>query len=153
MAKATSTQGCLRQVQLKEIARRYAGFDPVRNILLTLVQFFAESFAAHHFGADEGAVIAQRLLFAVQAMEETRQSEFNFSSPSCKVCSEIVTGNERRFMAAITNVRRVKLSTSVTELIFLSKGNHTSRLINRINNLCAVLPSISSTYSTKQMEA
>ena len=87
MAKATSIQGCPRQVQPKEIARRYAGLDSVENILLTLVRFFAESLAAHHFRADEGAVIAQRLLFAVQAMQETRQSVFNFSSPSCKVRS------------------------------------------------------------------
>ena len=109
-------------------------------------------YAAHHFGADEGAVITQRLLFALQAMRKNTRSEFNFSAPSCKVCSEIVTENERRFMAAITNVRRGKASLTVTELMFLCEGNDTSRLIECINNLCAVLPPVSSIYSTEQTE-
>ena len=45
MAKATSTRNCPRQLQTREIARSCAGFDPVESTLLTLVRFFAESFA------------------------------------------------------------------------------------------------------------
>ena len=166
MAKATSTRNCPRQLQTREIARSCAGFDPVESTLLTLVRFFAESFAmpqtqswlrsidyaAHYFGSDKGAVITQRLLFALQAMRETRRSEFNFSTPSCEVCSEIVTEHERRFMAAIRNVRRGRASPMVTELMFLCEGNDTRKLIECINNLCAALPPASSVYSTEQTE-
>ena len=162
MAKALYNQNCPRQLQPNEVARRCAGFDPVENTLLTLVRFFAETFAMpqtqswmrsidyaeQQFGTDKGAVVAQRLLLALQAMRKTKRSQFHFSAPSCKWCSDIVTENERRFVAAIANLRRGKSSQTITELMFLCEGNNTSNLINCINNLCAVLPPVSDIHST-----
>ena len=79
MTKATSSKICSRQLESNEIARSCAGLDHDENTLLTLLRFFLESFAfpqsqrwvrsidtaAHYFGADKGAIITQRLLYAL----------------------------------------------------------------------------------------
>jgi len=76
MAGRMNNRNCQRQVQSKEFPRKSLDIDPVENILLTLVRFFAESFAmpqtqswvrsinyaTQHFGADAGTVIAKQIL-------------------------------------------------------------------------------------------
>ena len=166
MAGRMNNRNCQRQVQSKEFPRKSLDIDPVENILLTLVRFFAESFAmpqtqswvrsinyaTQHFGADEGAVIAQRLLLVLLVMQKNKPSGFNFSAPSCKICSEIVTEDERRFMAAIKSVRKGNSSQTIIELMFLCEGQDTGRLTDCIKKLCAVLPSGTSIRTTKHME-
>ena len=167
MAKVTSDQNCPRQIEPSEIARSSAGFDPDEDVLLTLTRYFMESFAmppsqswlrafhcaACHFGADEGAVVMQRLLFALQAMRSSRKSTFCFNAPECAVCSEIVTENERRFMAAITNARRGKPGAMTTELMLLCEGNDISLPEECFQSLSSALPPIVSGHRAEQGEA
>ena len=94
MAKATSHQNCPRQIEQKEIARSSAGFDPDEDVLLTLTRYLTKALAmppsqswlravhcaACHFGADNGAIVMQRLVFALQAMRSSRRSAFCFNA-------------------------------------------------------------------------
>ena len=167
MAKATSNHSCPRQIEPKEIARSSAGFDPDEDVLLTLTRYFMESFvmppsqswlrvfqcAASHFGPDKGAIVMQRLLFALQAMRSSRKSVFCFNAPNCPVCGEIVTEHERRFMAAITNVRRGQPGAMMTELMLLCEGNDFSLVAECFQNLSSALPPIASAHRAEREEA
>ena len=166
MAGRMNNRNCQRQVQSKEFPRKSLDIDPVENILLTLVRFFAESFAmpqtqswvrsinyaTQHFGTDEGAVIAQRLLLVLLVMQKNKPSGFNFSAPSCKICSEVVTQDERRFMAAIKSVRERNFRQTVMELMFLWEGQDASRFIDDIKDLRTVLPYGISICTTKHLQ-
>ena len=116
-------RNCQGQVQYDEYARKSLVFDPVENILLTLVRFFAECFvtdwtrncvrsanyAAQYFGADAGTVDPQLIHRVPLVMQKNKSFVLNFSAPRSKICSEIVTHDERRFMAAIKSTRKENL--------------------------------------------
>jgi hypothetical protein len=167
MAKATSHQNCPRQIEQKEIARSSAGFDPDEDVLLTLTRYLVEAFAmppsqswlravhcaACHFGADNGAIVMQRLVFALQAMRSSRRSAFCFNAPECPVCSEIVTEHERHFMAVITNARRAKPGAMLPKLMLLCEGNDISIPRECFQNLSSALPPIASAHRAKRGEA
>ena len=84
MAGKMRNRNCHRQVQYDEYARKSLVFDPVENILLTLVRFFVECFltawtrnwvrstnyATQHFSADAGTVVAQQILRVPLVMQK-----------------------------------------------------------------------------------
>ena len=147
---------CCRAPVSKEILRYNVGLDHDEDMLLTLARFYFESFAvpdthswmrgideaALHFGDDKGAIVAQRLLFALQSMRFARRSVFNFNSPTCEECSSIVTEHERRLMAAIQGVRLGWQSIVKTELMMLCEGNDTAIVEQSFVKLAAALPAV-----------
>ena len=147
---------CCRAPVSKEILRYNVGLDHDEDMLLTLARFYFESFAvpdthswmrgideaALHFGDDKGAIVAQRLLFALQSMRFARRSVFNFNSPTCEECSSIVTEHERRLMAAIQGVRLGWQSIVKTELMMLCEGNDTAIVEQSFVKLAAALPAL-----------
>ena len=104
-------QNCRGQVQYDEYARKSLVFDPVENILFTLIPFFAGCsvtawsrnwvrsaiYAAQYFGADAGTVDAQQIHRVPFVMQKNKSFVLNFSAPRSKICSEFVTQDERRF--------------------------------------------------------
>jgi len=147
---------CCRAPVSKEILRYNVGLDHDEDMLLTLARFYFESFAvpdthswmrgideaALHFGDDKGAIVAQRLLFALQSMRFARRSVFNFNNPTCEGCSSIVTEHERRLMAAIQGVRLGWQSIVKTELMMLCEGNDTAIVEQSFVKLAAALPAV-----------
>ena len=154
MTKATSSKICSRQLESKEIPRSCAGLDHDEDILLTLLRFFLESFAfpqsqswvrsidcaAHYFGADKGAIITQRLLYALDALRSSRRSDFRFNAPSCSACSAIITEDERRFMTAVIKARRGIKGPLAAELMLLCEGNDITLVMECVVDLCDALP-------------
>ena len=147
---------CCRSTNSKETLRCNVGLDHDEDILLTLARFYFESFAvpnthswmrgideaAIHFGDDKGAIVAQRLLFALQSMRFARRSVFNFNCPTCEGCSSIVTEHERRLMVVIQGVRLGWDSTVKTELMMLCEGNDTTMVEQSFVKLAAALPAV-----------
>ena len=123
MAGKMRNQNCKEQVQSKEYPQESLVFDPIENFLRTLVRFFAECFvtpwtrdlvrptnyAAQHFGVDAGTIIAQQKLRDFLVIQKNKPSALNFPAPRSKICSEIVTHDERRFIAAIKSTRKGNL--------------------------------------------
>ena len=162
MAQANPNDVCFRVIQGKEIQRSKAGLDDDEDVLLTLARCYFETFAmpetqswmrcfdlaACHFGADTGAVVSQRLLFALQAMRCSRRSVFGFNAPHCKGCSKIMTEHERRLMTVIKSTRHKQFGTMRMELMMLCEGNDTALAETCFDSLCAALPTV--THYTQQ---
>ena len=85
-------------------------------------------------------------------MQKHKPFVLNFLAPRSKICSEVVTQDERRFMAAIKSVRERNFRQTVMELMFLWEGQDASSFIDYIKDLCAVLPYGTSICTTKHQE-
>ena len=166
MAGKMRNRNCHGQVQYDEYARKSLVFDPVENILLTFVRFFAECFvmawtrywvgsanyAAQYFGADAGTVDAQQIHLVPLVMQKSKSFVLNFSAPRSKICSEVVTQDERRFMEATKRVREGNFRQTLMKLTFLWEVQESSSLIDSTKTLCAVLPYGTSICTIKHLE-
>ncbi len=104
------------------------------------------------FGADAGTVDAQQIHRVPLVMQKNKSFVLNFSAPSCKIFSEVVTQDERRFMAAIKSVREGNFRQTVMKSTFLWEVQESSSLIDSIKTLCAVLPYSTSICTIKHLQ-
>lgn len=154
MTKSSINLHCNRVLQSKEIMRCDADLDTIESHLLTIARFYFQSFAVPEshswigaleqseaaFGDIKGPLVGTRLLCALMAVRQARQSVYCFNSPTCPDCAAIVTEHERRFMTAIQAMRAGRKGQAKTELMMLCEGNETNPSLEALTRLVSVLP-------------
>lgn len=91
--------------------------------------------ATEAFTIAHGPQIAVRTLEALQSVRMSRRSMFQFNSPTCPCCSQIVTEHERRFMAALRCARSGEPGHAKLELMMLCEGNDTDPALDAMERL------------------
>lgn len=91
------------------------------------------------FNSTYGPQIAARALNALQEVRMSRRSMFNFNSPTCPSCCEIVTEHERRFMTALDCVRAGAIGQAKIELIMLCEGNDVIPALDAMSRLNSLI--------------
>ncbi|MEP3329760.1 hypothetical protein [Sedimentitalea sp.] len=143
---------CLRQLSDKESLVIHADFHPDELSSLIVIRRFCQSFASNGndawicgfaaaeeiWGEDEGAKIAHRLMHVLQAMRASRTSVFSFSSPTCPICSQVLTEHERRLITAIRYARQSQPERAGLQLLMLCEGNPTERVMDQLRKLSTV---------------
>lgn len=133
---------------LKELDLSCA-YQPVLQILRLYLQSVAEpgslAWMAALAGAEEaydrtyGPQIAVRVLTVMQRVRVSRRSVFDFNSPVCPTCSQIVSEHERRFMIALDCAGDGRLGQAQMELIMLCEGNDVDEALSAMDDLNRVI--------------
>ncbi|MEY8828230.1 hypothetical protein AB9K34_07415 [Sedimentitalea sp. XS_ASV28] len=143
---------CMRQLSDKESLVIHADLEPDDLNCLIVIRKFCQSFAPTGNGAwidgfvtaedmwgeKDGVRIAHRLMHVLQAMRESRSSVFSFSSPTCPVCSQILTEHERRLITAIRSARQGRPERAGLQLLMLCEGNPTDDVMEQLKSLATV---------------
>ncbi len=141
------------------------GFDAFEIGLLAVLRHFCNCFCApqsqawlnaygiatERWGISEGPKAAQSLLAVAEAMRRSRQSIFVFSSPTCLVCSENITPNERQFMQVIHSVRRGNLGVARTAAMMLCEGGDTQAFVEAAVLLAGLFPATEGLGAKREM--
>lgn len=119
------------------------GLDGFEIGLLAVLRNFCTSFcspqsqawmnayglATQRWGISDGPKAAQSLLAVAEAMRRSRPTMFVFSNPTCLVCRERITANERQFMQVIHAARRGNLGVARTAAMMLCEGGDTQAFV------------------------
>ncbi|NJS39155.1 MAG: hypothetical protein HC783_09165 [Rhodobacteraceae bacterium] len=130
------------------------GLDGFEIGLLALLRHFCTSFSAPHsqawmnayciaterWGINDGPKAAQSLLVVTEAMRRSRSTPFVFSNPTCLICREHITPNERQFMQAVHAVRRGNISVARTAAMMLCEGGDTDAFLQAAVAMAGLFP-------------
>lgn len=130
-----------------------AGFDSFELAVLAISRLFFQSFAVPDsqawtrsygeayevFSDQQASQINASVLATVQAMRMSRRSGFSFSSPDCENCCQLLSENERQFMAAITAARRGQRSALHANAMVLCEGNDAALFVSAVHDLSHLL--------------
>ena len=130
------------------------GLDAFEVGLLAVLRHFCTSFcapqsqawrsaygiAAERWGINDGPKAAQCLLTVAEAMRRSRPTTFVFSSPTCLICRERITPNERQFMQVIHAARRSNLGVARTAAMMLCEGGDTQDFVQAALAMAGLFP-------------
>jgi glutamate mutase epsilon subunit len=100
----------------------------------------AYGIATERWGISAGPKAAQSLLTAAEAMRRSRPTVFVFSSPTCLICREHITPNERQFMQVIHAARRGDVGVAQTAAMMLCEGGDTLPFVQAAIAMAGLFP-------------
>lgn len=132
------------EISVLEIARFYfATFaNPASQLWVTALQR-----AETQFEAPFGATIAHAILIAVENMREARQTGFSFLDPTCPLCSQYISPEERYFLSVLHEVRRHNKSAAKTNAMLICEGGDDQPLIESFARLAIITGDVDPTHA------
>jgi hypothetical protein len=100
----------------------------------------AYGIATERWGISIGPKAAQSLLTVAEAMRRSRPTVFVFSSPTCLICREHITPNERQFMQVIHAARRGNIGVAQTAAMMLCEGGDTLGFVQAAIAMAGLFP-------------
>jgi hypothetical protein len=148
-----TSNGCGRTPEVKESLISGMDLSEEDKTILQIIRFYMQSvtypkalswmaafsIADMTFGPVHGPQIAVRALDVLQQVRLSRRSVFNFNSPTCPTCRQIITEHERRFMVALNCVKDGLAGQAQIEMIMLCEGNDVNRAIIAMDSLNALI--------------
>ena len=132
------------------------GFDAFEIGLLAVLRNFCTSYCApqsqawmnaygiatERWGISDGPKAAQSLLAVAEAMRRSRPTMFVFSNPTCLICREHITANERQFMQVIHAARRGNIGVARTAAMMLCEGGDTQAFVQAAIAMAGLFPAV-----------
>ncbi len=150
-----SRRDCHSQPDAQKRSLAESGLDADEMVILTIARHYFQTFAypeghgwlpamviaADHFQRQGGPEVAYATLAAVQAMRYARSTVFHFSNPQCPDCCQVLTGDERQFMASLQAIRQASSAQSLTQAIILCEGGDVRAFVATLGALANLMGS------------
>lgn len=147
-----------RQVPLIETGLDFcecAVLDTVRHFLLSYTKQnyphweTALELCDQHFGENYGPLTSASVLNVIRALRRSRKTCFRFNNPHCAGCRTKLTDCERLFFRALRFARMGNRPKARMEALILCEGFDTSALLEAMERLASLLPSVSESNLVK----